>query len=253
MRAKRRSTRLGKDLLPGHQRPDLRTPGGFHRTREIRRMAPPAGERGGAVCPFLLHLGRFLADRDEREDLRPAHSHGRLLAVPGAALAPPTRCGVTLRVASRPRPAEGTLYSSWSYRMALIDDETAAQLKEEFAKLVNPVRLLVFSQALADPESEQVRRLVEEMAALDPKLSAESYNFVLDKEKAGSLGIARIPAVAILGADKDHGIRFYGMPSGYEFGSLVDAILDVSSGDSGLLADTKQALQDLARPVHIQV
>jgi len=137
--------------------------------------------------------------------------------------------------------------------MGLIDDETAAQLKEEFGRLVNPVRLLVFSQALADPESEQVRRLVEEMAALDPKLSAESYNFVLDKEKAESLGIARIPAVAILGADKDHGIRFYGLPSGYEFGSLVDAILDVSSGDSGLLSDTKQALQDLARPVHIQV
>ena len=137
--------------------------------------------------------------------------------------------------------------------MPLIDDETAAQLKEEFAKLVNPVRLLVFSQAFADPESEQVRRLVEEMAALDPKLSVESYNFVLDKEKAESLGIARIPAVAILGADKDHGIRFYGMPSGYEFGSLVDAILDVSSGDSGLAADTKQALRELARPVHIQV
>ncbi len=137
--------------------------------------------------------------------------------------------------------------------MGLIDDETAAQLKEEFGRLVNPVRLLVFSQALADPESEQVRRLVEEMAALDPKLSAESYNYVLDKEKAEAFGIARIPAVAILGADKDHGIRFYGMPSGYEFGSLVDAILDVSSGDSGLLADTKQALQDLARPVHIQV
>ena len=137
--------------------------------------------------------------------------------------------------------------------MALIDDETAAQLKQEFTRLVNPVRLLVFSQALADPESEQVRRLVEEMAALDPKLSAESYNFVLDKEKAESLGIARIPAVAILGADKDHGIRFYGLPSGYEFGSLVDAILDVSSGDSGLLADTRRALQELARPVHIQV
>jgi alkyl hydroperoxide reductase subunit AhpF len=137
--------------------------------------------------------------------------------------------------------------------MALIDDETAAQLKEEFAKLVNPVRLLVFSQALADPESEQVRRVVEEMAALDPKLSAESYNFVLDNEKAESLGIARIPAVAILGADKDYGIRFYGLPSGYEFGSLVDAILDVSSGDSGLADDTKKVLQDLARPVHIQV
>lgn len=137
--------------------------------------------------------------------------------------------------------------------MALIDDETAAQLKEEFAKLVSPVRLAVFSQALADPESEQVRRLVEELAALDPRLSVESYNFVLDKEKAEALGITRIPAVAILGAEKDHGIRFYGLPTGYEFGSLIDAILDVSSGDSGLLPETRQALLDLARPVHIQV
>ena len=137
--------------------------------------------------------------------------------------------------------------------MALITDEVVSQLKEEFSTLANPVRLAVFSQALALPESEQVRRLVEELGALHPQISTESYNFVLDKEKAESLGIARIPAVAILGADKDYGIRFYGLPSGYEFGSLVDAILDVSSGDSGLLAETKQALHDLARPVHIQV
>jgi alkyl hydroperoxide reductase subunit AhpF len=137
--------------------------------------------------------------------------------------------------------------------MALIDDETAGQLKEEFGRLVSPVRLLVFSQALADRESEQVRRLVEEMAALDPKLSLESYNFVLDKEKAESLAIARIPGVAILGADKDYGIRFYGLPTGYEFGTLVDTVLDVSSGESGLAPETRQGLRDLARPVHIQV
>jgi alkyl hydroperoxide reductase subunit AhpF len=115
------------------------------------------------------------------------------------------------------------------------------------------VRLVVFSQALADPESEEVRRLVEELAALDPRLSAESHNFVLEKEKAESLGIARIPAIAILGADKDYGVRFYGLPTGYEFGSLVDAILDVSSGDSGLAPETREALKEIARPVHIQV
>ena len=137
--------------------------------------------------------------------------------------------------------------------MALIDDETAAQLKEEFAKLVNPVRLLVFSQALADPESEQVRRLVEEMAALDPKLSVESYNFVLDKEKVDAGKIARIPAIAVMGAEEDYGIRMYGLPTGYEFGTLVEAILDVSRGDSGLSEETRAGLEDLARPVHLQV
>lgn len=137
--------------------------------------------------------------------------------------------------------------------MAVIDEETAAQLKEEWSRLVNPVRLVVFSQALADPVSEEVRRLVEELASLDPRLSAESFNFVLDKEKAESLGITRVPGVAILGTDKDYGIRFYGLPTGYEFGSLVDAILDVSSGDSGLSAPTREALAAVTRPVHVQV
>lgn len=137
--------------------------------------------------------------------------------------------------------------------MPLISDEVAGQLKEEFAGLVGPVRLAVFSQALADPESEQVKRLVEELVALDPRLSGEAYNFVLDKEKVEALGIARIPAVAILGAEKDYGIRFYGLPSGYEFGTLVDAVLDVSRGESGLLPETREALAGLERPVHIQV
>jgi alkyl hydroperoxide reductase subunit AhpF len=137
--------------------------------------------------------------------------------------------------------------------MPLITDEVATQLKEEFQRLREPVRLAVFSQALADPESEQVRRLVEELASLDPKLSAESYNFVLDREKVESMGIQRIPAIAVLGATKDYGIRLYGLPSGYEFGSLVDAVLDVSTADSGLGEETRAALKDVGRPVHIQV
>jgi alkyl hydroperoxide reductase subunit AhpF len=136
--------------------------------------------------------------------------------------------------------------------MALLTDDVTAQLKDEFAKLVNPVRLAVFSQALADPDSEQVRRLVEELGALDGKLSAESYNFVLDTEKVKELGIARIPAVAVLG-EKDYGVRFYGLPSGYEFGTLVDLILDVSSGQSGLSEPTRAALAQLTTPVHLQV
>lgn len=137
--------------------------------------------------------------------------------------------------------------------MALISDEVAGQLREEFQGLKNPVRLAVFSQALADPVSEEVRKLVEELAALDPRLSAETYNFVLDKEKVESLGITRIPAIAVMGAEKDYGIRAYGLPSGYEFGSLIDAIMDVSSGESGLSDETKAALLALERPLHIQV
>lgn len=137
--------------------------------------------------------------------------------------------------------------------MALLDDDVRAQLRQEFERLVNPVRLAVFSQALADPGSEEVAHLIEELAALDPRLTAESYNFVLDREKAAELGIARTPGVAVLGADKDYGIRFYGMPGGYEFGTLIDAVLAVSSGASDVSPETGAALDALERPVHVQV
>jgi alkyl hydroperoxide reductase subunit AhpF len=137
--------------------------------------------------------------------------------------------------------------------MTLLDEEVQGQLKEEFTKLVNPVRLVVFFQALADPESEQVKRLVEELALLDSRLTVEPVNLVLEKERAEALGVTRTPAIAILGEAKDYGVRFYGSPSGYEFGTLVDAILDVSSGESGLSPETKQALAALEKPVHLQV
>ncbi len=137
--------------------------------------------------------------------------------------------------------------------MALLTDDVVAQLEEEFQSLAEPVTLAVAFQSLQDPESENVKRLVEEVAALDPKLSVEAVNFVLDKDRAFALGFTRTPAIAVLGTDKDHGIRLYGMPSGYEFGTLIDAILLVSRGDSGLGADTKAALQAVERPVHVQV
>lgn len=137
--------------------------------------------------------------------------------------------------------------------MALISDEVAGDLRKAFEKLKDPVRLAVFSQALADPESEQVKRLVEELAGIDPRITAETYNFVLDTEKVAELKVERIPAIAIMGATKDYGIRMYGLPSGYEFGTLIEAIVDVSSGDSGLSAATREALALVTKPVHVQV
>jgi alkyl hydroperoxide reductase subunit AhpF len=138
--------------------------------------------------------------------------------------------------------------------MGLIDEATVAQLRDAFARLAGPVRLVVFSQALAEPVSEEVRRLVLELAALEPgKLSVEARNFAFDQERVAELGIERIPAIAVLGAEKDHGVRFYGLPSGYEFGSLVELIIDVSSADSGLAEPTRQALAALEQDVHVRV
>jgi len=137
--------------------------------------------------------------------------------------------------------------------MPLIGPKDADFLKKEFAdKLVAPVRLVMFTQEFECQYCRETRQLVEEIAALSDKIDAEVYDFVTDKEKADEYNVDKIPAIAVLGA-KDYGVRFYGIPSGYEFTSLIEDIIAVSEGDSGLAAPTREAIAQLTQPVHIQV
>jgi glutaredoxin-like protein len=145
--------------------------------------------------------------------------------------------------------------------MALLDSAQRQELAEEFeAKLVNPVRLAVFSQTLAMPgqealasASERTRQLVEELASLHPDLSAESRSYLSDREWVKDLAIERIPAIAVLREREDPGVRLYGRIEGYEFAALIDAILDTSADTSALSEETTATLADLERRVHIQV
>jgi glutaredoxin-like protein len=142
--------------------------------------------------------------------------------------------------------------------MPLISKKDAEHLRQEFeTELVNPVKLLMFTQTIECQFCAETRQIVEEVAELSDKITAEAYNFVTDKAMADLYGIDKIPAIAILrvenGEDKDYGIRFYGIPSGYEFTSIIEDIMDVSKGQSGLMPKTKEAVAAITEPVHFQV
>jgi len=137
--------------------------------------------------------------------------------------------------------------------MPLLQDKdkeaVKAQLQEE---LVNPVRLVNFTQALECQFCAETRQLVEEVAALSDKIEVEVYKFAIDKEKVEEYGVDKIPAIAVMG-EKDHGVRYYGIPSGYEFSSLIEDIIDVSKGEVELLPATREALAGITEPLHFQV
>lgn len=136
--------------------------------------------------------------------------------------------------------------------MPLLNEEIAEQVKQELADLAGPARLVMFTQEFECDYCAETRQLVEEVAALSDQLTAEIYNFVIDKEKAEELGIDKIPAVAVIGAE-DYGVRLYGIPSGYEFTSLLHAIRTVAAGKPELTEETLATLAELTEPVHIQV
>ena len=140
--------------------------------------------------------------------------------------------------------------------MALLKEEDRNALREEFRNLKQPVKLVMFTQEMECQFCRETRELVEEVSELSDSISAEIYDFVADAKIAEAYGIDKIPAIAIVQAgevSKDYGIRYFGIPSGYEFSSLITDITIVGSGDSGLSDDTRKWVAGLESPVHLQV
>jgi alkyl hydroperoxide reductase subunit AhpF len=136
--------------------------------------------------------------------------------------------------------------------VALLDEKIRQEVKAALGELPNPVRLLMFTQEFECEFCRETRQLVEEVAGIHDQIGAEIYNFVVDQERADEYGIDKIPAIAVVG-EKDYGIRFYGIPSGYEFSSLIEAIRLASSGKPQLSPAGLELAQGLREPVHIQV
>ncbi len=136
--------------------------------------------------------------------------------------------------------------------MALLNAEIRKDVQAALADLHAPVTFKVFTQAFECQYCKETRELVQEVAELSAKVSVEVYDFVQDKALADSLGIDKVPGMAVIGA-KDYGIRMFGIPSGYEFGGLIESIKLVSEGDSGLAPNTRKEIAKLTKPVTMQV
>lgn len=136
--------------------------------------------------------------------------------------------------------------------MPLLNDEIRQEVSKILANLPGPVRLVMFTQEFECEYCTETRQLVEEIAELSDRITAEIYDFQADRAKAEELGIDKIPAIAIIGA-QDYGVRFYGIPSGYEFTSFLHAIQSVAAGKPELSDATLRVLAGVQKPVHIQV
>jgi alkyl hydroperoxide reductase subunit AhpF len=78
------------------------------------------------------------------------------------------------------------------------------------------------------------------------------YNFTADRDVADRYGIDKVPGFLLVGR-KNYGLKYYGMPSDFEFRMLMEEIVRVSSGRSDLSSATIAVLQDLSLPIHLEV
>ena len=137
--------------------------------------------------------------------------------------------------------------------MPILEEKDRRKVSEMLSKgMKENVKLVVFTQEFECDFCKETRSIAEELSELNSKISVETYDLMKDSEKAKEYGVERIPAIVIVG-NGNKGVRYFGIPSGYEFSGLLEDIMDTSSRKTHLSEETIQKVKSIDRDVHIQV
>jgi glutaredoxin-like protein len=142
--------------------------------------------------------------------------------------------------------------------MSLISPGDQERLRADFAAMPRPVRLLFFTQTFDGDACLQTRQILDELPPLSERIAIEEVNVVLEPERARQYGIDRAPSLVLLGLTesgetRDSHIRFLGTPAGYEFVSLVHAILLVGGAARQLSKESLARVAAVDRPTTVHV
>jgi glutaredoxin-like protein len=136
---------------------------------------------------------------------------------------------------------------------AILPEDVKKSVQEKLSQtLKDPVTITFFTMELECQFCQQTHQLLDEITALSDKIALTVFKFDIDKEQVDAFGIDKIPAI-VISTGEDRGIRLFGMPAGYEFTTLIETIILVSTGDPALKKESVDKLDKIEHPVHIQV
>lgn len=162
---------------------------------------------------------------------------------------------MVLRTTRRPVPQGGILHPMERF----LDDQLMAQLTEAFEPLDRDVEMLVYTAGrVVIPGQEPAGEEQAALALLREVATASLRLSVVERALGGDVaarerGIERTPTIVMReqGSDRDN-VRFIGLPAGYEFQTLVEALRMIGTGDSGLGEESAAQLAAVTRPVRLQ-
>ncbi len=142
----------------------------------------------------------------------------------------------------------------------LLQAKDEEYVKDLFQKnLVDEVKLTLIVQSQGgdkvnkfnEPYLPYAEEIIQEIASLSDKIVVNIYKDSPEKEK--EYAIKNISALFVEGKNTDKNIVYYGMPSGHEFSSLLEDIIDVSRGLTNLPELVKDKIRKISSAVEILV
>ena len=137
--------------------------------------------------------------------------------------------------------------------MALLRAEEETKVRDWFAELERPVELFVALGPEETPRAgagdvdfgTEMVRVCEALAELGERVTCR-----VEQEPDG---FARFPAVSIRPEGRDAGVRYDGLPWGYELSSLVGGVVEAGRGETTLRPESLAALEELDRDLAVDV
>jgi glutaredoxin-like protein len=138
--------------------------------------------------------------------------------------------------------------------MAIFNEEIQKQLTDMLGNFPRRVRIAFFGSDNGCRSCKDTLQFMTEFAALHENLELDVYDMEVDRDYAAELGVDKVPSMVVLDSDsQDFGMRFYGIPAGYEIHSLISAVREMGGIPADLPVEIEERISKLDKDVHIRV
>ena len=142
--------------------------------------------------------------------------------------------------------------------MGLLSESDVKYLKDLFEKeLEDDVNIVVFK---SDEKSkceycDITLEVLEELSDIDPRIKLHVLDIDSDLEQKRKYGVELVPAIVFLTSDgEDKGVRYFGIPSGHEFSTVIQNVISFSKGAKPeLSSESIEKISGIDIPVEILV
>ena len=134
--------------------------------------------------------------------------------------------------------------------MAILNEDVLKQIKEKMSELKDPVKILYFKPDKDCDHCSQIEEILKEVCSIDDKISVETHSEKDEKAKEYEIDIT--PAIVVEGKEKRF-VRYFGMPSGYEFATFITDIVDVSKNETHLPQEIADEVKKIDFPLRMMV
>jgi hypothetical protein len=137
--------------------------------------------------------------------------------------------------------------------VSMLSAKDKLYVKKTLSGMKDEVRLVLFSRDGGTCKyCDETEGLLSDIAGAESRVKVEILSLKKDAARAKELGIDKVPGIALLGK-KDYNLRYFGLPSGYDFIPFVETIRAVGDDNPGISPESAVRLAKLTKPVQLSV